>query len=304
MSNRIPWILLVLAGMTIVVLWLQNARLQDELIASRELPPVVEPTPVRQTDPVVRDSLSVELPKPELMLKPETEVSAANTIEQESENVVEKAEPPTKKSSKKKPESYEEIIREKSNHMVSSEYVGLFEMLALDVNTDRAVRDVLARGIARRIIEQKNPDSRNLTFGERRQQADAISADIDDELQSLLTYEELALWREYDETHQQRQLETSFHVMMARDQTHLSGTTRDTVAAVLTDEWILAEEAFANELTTKENEADLMTQATDAALDRLYEELDEDDYAIAEDYLQTFLDRKLPSPTRSPKSIR
>lgn len=311
MARRISWVLLGVAGVVIAALWLRNDRLQielDELRSEVRAAYSVADAQSGQTS-AAADSDSAE------------SVPIENDLEDEWRGATaEVAESPPEPESKVIAATDEndgndgnwlrglnkDELRQVATNVAEAQYAELYQILALDEDTERIVRDIIAAGLANTLLSQSRLRTEADTIGERKRLEAEAAAEIDAELRSILTADELAAWREYEATFEQRQLETGFLVMMVRASTNLSGAGRDTVAVVLTQEWFAAQETFADELFNDVSNANMMIHATESALDRLYNLLDENEFALAEEFIQTFVDQlqsEMPENNQKSKSL-
>lgn len=308
MARRLPWILLGVAGLVIVALWLRIDRLQDELIATQQEPRVQEQVASTKVDgsSTEEESLPIELPgsasePSNEMLRAEA-TSAGDFPEVKSS----KNELTPQQAEEKMRAMKEDIHRRTATRRADRQYAELYRILALDADTEQVVREVITAGLYRKEVSQSELSGFEVTIGAINRLRAEASAEIDAELQSILTADELAAWREYEATLDQRQMEIGVLVLMVKTSTNLAEASRDTVAVVLTQEWLAARESFADEAPTDTVNATITAEAAESALNRLYELLDENEFALAEEFVQTFVEQttpKTPQKNEDSKSL-
>lgn len=300
MAKRISWALLGGAGVVIVALWLQIERLHEELADLRTKLRATQTVAVGQPEEMSLEEESLDIDEPGFANELDNDVPPT-----EVEFVEDYAEPESREIKTKDRRDDEPSIPlnvQALEKIATPMFSELYEILALDENREGVVQGIIATALGRVFVSQSSLGV-ELTYGEFNRRESEMATEIDAELQSILTAAELAAWREYVATITQRALEASYIARMVEASTDLSDASRDTVGVVLAQEWIAARETFANELASDANNAILMSQASEMALDRLYDLFDENDFAHAEEFIRTLVEPAAPeTPQKNEKS--
>jgi hypothetical protein len=189
----------------------------------------------------------------------------------------------------------DEMIDMSSSMQVNMQYAGLFTDLDLPADVQEEVRAILTEGVREQLAQamsaMKSGDMDSIAG--MKQGGENLSEETRRKLAAVLNDEELALYDDYEANKQQRVLEQSYGTQLGMMAPGLSEEDRALAGTVLAEEMVIAQEDAAVAMLEDSERRNGMAAvfenqdlAMERALERLAYELDEDQLAAVERFIE------------------
>lgn len=172
---------------------------------------------------------------------------------------------------------------------VNMAYGDLFTELGLPADIEEKVRDILSSNIAGQMSEGMKGLNDGVSPAELKKMEDEAEANMRTDLSAILNEEEMAIFDEYQATVDERMLGQGLDMQLGMFASGLTGENRALVRDVMVDEFLALDTGMRDGSVSFDAESGPMgiqQQALAKARERLAQELDEEQLAHVDRYIQ------------------